>query len=318
MGVIMLNFYKTIDQDMVTLEKPEPGCWISAIAPTPEEISYLVNEIGINSDFVKASLDEEESPHIDKDDNQTLIVVDYPSQEEEDLSNESDTLQYMTLPMGIVFIENYFVTISLYDNSTLSDFRKGMVKGAMTHYRTRFLLIMLLRISQRFLVYLKRIDRLSSRTERKLHQSMRNKELIQLLGIEKSLVYFSTSLKTDEVIINKIMRGNVIKIYEDDEDILEDVQIEFKQAIEMCNIYSNILSGTMDAFASVISNNLNIVMKVLTSLTIVMTIPNIVFGFYGMNVAGLPFAAYWWAPIVVAGLFCLISFWILVKKDMFH
>ncbi|NBK97376.1 MAG: magnesium transporter CorA family protein [Erysipelotrichia bacterium] len=313
----MLNFYKTIDQNMVTLDAPEAGCWISVISPTPEEISYLINEIGIMSDFVKASLDEEESPHIDADDNQTLIVVDYPSQEKDEPDNENDALTYMTLPMGVVFIDNYIVTISLYDNMTLEELRKGMIKGAQTNLRTRFLLLMLLKISQRYLIYLKRIDRLSSRTEKKLHQSMRNKELIQLLGLEKSLVYFSTSLKTDEMIINKILRGNVVKLYEEDQDILEDVLIELKQAIEMCNIYSGILSGTMDAFASVISNNLNIVMKVLTSITIVMAIPNIIFSFYGMNVTGLPFPT-WWVPIVIATVSCLIAFYLLVKKDMFH
>lgn len=313
----MLNFYKTIDQNMVTLEAPEAGCWISAISPTPEEISYLINDIGIMSDFVKASLDEEESPHIDKDDNQTLLVVDYPSQEKDEPDNENDALTYVTLPLGIVFINDYIVTISLYDNMTLEELRKGMIKGAETNLRSRFLLLMLLKIAQRYLIYLKRIDRLSSRTEKKLHQSMRNKELIQLLGLEKSLVYFSTSLKTDEVIINKILRGNVIKLYEEDQDILEDVLIELKQAIEMCNIYSGILSGTMDAFASVISNNLNIVMKVLTSITIVMAIPNIIFSFYGMNVEGLP-GPVWWIPIVIATISCLVAFYLLVKKDMFH
>ncbi len=302
---------------MVTLEAPEPGCWISAISPTPEEIAYLVNDIGIMSDFVKASLDEEESPHIDKDDNQTLIVIDYPSQEKDDPSDENDTLLYMTLPVGVIFIDDYIVTISLYDNRTLSDIRKGMVRGIETNLRTRFLLLMLLKISQRYLVYLKRIDRLSSRTEKKLHQSMRNKELIQLLGLEKSLVYFSTSLKTDEMIINKIFRGNVVKLYEEDQDILDDVLIEIKQAIEMCSIYANILSGTMDAFASVISNNLNIVMKVLTSITIVMSIPNIIFSFYGMNVEGLPFPV-WWVPIVITAIGCIFAAWLLVKKDMFR
>lgn len=302
---------------MVTLEAPEPGCWISAISPTPEEIAYLVNDIGIMSDFVKASLDEEESPHIDKDDNQTLIVIDYPSQEKDDPSDENDTLLYMTLPIGVIFIDDYIVTISLNDNRTLSDIRKGMIRGIETNLRTRFLLLMLLKISQRYLVYLKRIDRLSSRTEKKLHQSMRNKELIQLLGLEKSLVYFSTSLKNDEMIINKIFRGNVVKLYEEDQDILDDVSIEIKQAIEMCNIYANILSGTMDAFASVISNNLNIVMKVLTSITIVMAIPNIIFSFYGMNVEGLPFPV-WWVPMIITAVACIFAFWLLVKKDMFR
>ena len=147
---------------------------------------------------------------------------------------------------------------------------------------------------------------------------MKNEELIQMLGLEKSLVYFSTSLKTDEIVLNKIMRGKFIKLYEEDQDLLDDVLIEIHQAIEMCNIYSNILSGTMDAFASVISNNLNIVMKVLTVITIVMAIPNIIFSFYGMNVDGLPIATTWLFPMVVAVIAMGIATWIFMKKDMFH
>ena len=134
----------------------------------------------------------------------------------------------------------------------------------------------------------------------------------------KRQVYFSTSLKTDEITLNKIMRGKLIKLYEEDQDLLEDVLIEIHQAIEMCNIYSNILSGTMDAFASVISNNLNIVMKVLTVITIVMAIPNIIFGFYGMNVNGLPGVQWWWFPTLVAIVAMAIATWIFKKKDMFH
>ena len=181
--------------------------------------------------------------------------------------------------------------------------------------KKRFLLLTLLRVSQRYLIYLKQIDRISTRTENKLHQSMRNKEIFQLLGLEKSLVYFSTSLKADEVVINKIMRGNVIPIFEEDKDLLDDVLIELNQANEMCNIYSNILSKKMDAFSSVISNNLNNVMKILASLTIIMEIPNIIFAYYGMNVTGLPFPQ-WWPPIIIAAIICAISAYVLLKKDM--
>ena len=284
----MLEFYKTYGTVTKKLEQPEPGCWISAVAPTQEDIDFLTNKIGVLPEFIKSSLDEEESSHIDYDDdeNQTLVIVDYPSAEEDDNLDEN-TLLYTTLPLGVVIM------------------------------KTRFLLLLLLRISQRFLIYLRQIDRISSRTEQRLHQSMKNKELIQMLGLEKSLVYFSTSLKTDEVTLNKIMRGKLIKLYEEDQDILEDVLIEIHQAIEMCNIYSNILSGTMDAFASVISNNLNIVMKILTVITIVMAIPNIIFSFYGMNVSGLPYPE-WWFPTAVAAICCIIATLIFKKKDMFH
>ena len=314
----MLEFYKTFGTETKKIDKPEPGSWISAIAPTEEEKNYLIEEMGILPEFVKSSLDAEESSHIDYDEdyNQTLVIVDYPSAEEVEDGYDKNMLQYTTLPLGIVIMKGYVVTISLYENLNIDDMAQGRIKGVNTDLKTRFLLL-LLRISQRYLIYLRQIDRISSRTEQRLHKSMQNKELIQMLGLEKSLVYFSTSLKTDEITLNKIMRGKAIKLYDEDQDLLDDVLIEIHQAIEMCNIYSNILSGTMDAFASVISNNLNIVMKVLTVITIVMAIPNIIFSFYGMNVAGLPFPQ-WWFPTGLAIVACIIATIIFIKKDMFH
>lgn len=315
----MLEFYKTFGTETKKIDKPEPGSWISAIAPTEEEKNYLIEEMGILPEFVKSSLDAEESSHIDYDEdyNQTLVIVDYPSAEEVEDGYDKNMLQFTTLPLGIVIMKGYVVTISLYENLNIDDMAQGRIKGVNTDLKTRFLLLLLLRISQRYLIYLRQIDRISSRTEQRLHKSMQNKELIQMLGLEKSLVYFSTSLKTDEITLNKIMRGKAIKLYDEDQDLLDDVLIEIHQAIEMCNIYSNILSGTMDAFASVISNNLNIVMKVLTVITIVMAIPNIIFSFYGMNVAGLPFPQ-WWFPTGLAIVACIIATIIFIKKDMFH
>lgn len=315
----MLEIYKTFGTETKKIDKPEPGSWISAIAPTEEEKNYLIEEMGILPEFVNSSLDAEESSHIDYDEdyNQTLVIVDYPSAEEVEDGYDKNMLQYTTLPLGIVIMKGYVVTISLYENLNIDDMAQGRIKGVNTDLKTRFLLLLLLRISQRYLIYLRQIDRISSRTEQRLHKSMQNKELIQMLGLEKSLVYFSTSLKTDEITLNKIMRGKAIKLYDEDQDLLDDVLIEIHQAIEMCNIYSNILSGTMDAFASVISNNLNIVMKVLTVITIVMAIPNIIFSFYGMNVAGLPFPQ-WWFPTGLAIVACIIATIIFIKKDMFH
>ena len=315
----MLEFYKTFGTETKKIDKPEPGSWISAIAPTEEEKNYLIEEMGILPEFVKSSLDAEESSHIDYDEdyNQTLVIVDYPSAEEVEDGYDKNMLQYTTLPLGIVIMKGYVVTISLYENLNIDDMAQGRIKGVNTDLKTRFLLLLLLRISQRYLIYLRQIDRISSRTEQRLHKSMQNKELIQMLEKKKSLVYFSTSLKTDEITLNKIMRGKAIKLYDEDQDLLDDVLIEIHQAIEMCNIYSNILSGTMDAFASVISNNLNIVMKVLTVITIVMAIPNIIFSFYGMNVAGLPFPQ-WWFPTGLAIVACIIATIIFIKKDMFH
>lgn len=315
----MLEFYKTFENQTKKIEQPELGCWINAVSPTEEEKDFLINTIGVLPEFLRASLDAEESSHIDYDDdvNQTLVIFDYPSAEETEDNYDKNTLQYTTLPLGIILLKGYIITVCLYENLNIDDMAKGQIKGINTTMKTRFLLLLMLRISQRYLIYLRQIDRLSSYTEQRLHKSMQNKELIQMLGLEKSLVYFSTSLKTDEITLNKIMRGKSIKLYEEDQDLLDDVLIEIHQAIEMCNIYSNILSGTMDAFASVISNNLNIVMKVLTVITIVMAIPNIIFSFYGMNVIGLPVAV-WWFPMLLAAIACIIAIIIFNKKDMFH
>ena len=315
----MLEFYKTFETETKKIDQPEPGCWINAVSPSEAEKTYLIETLGILPEFVNASLDAEESSHIDYDEdvNQTLVIVDYPSADEHEDGYDKNMLQYTTLPLGIIIMKGYVVTISLYENFNIDDMAQGKIKGVNTGLKTRFLLLLMLRISQRYLIYLRQIDRISSRTEQRLHKSMQNKELIQMLGLEKSLVYFSTSLKTDEITLNKIMRGKAIKLYDEDQDLLDDVLIEIHQAIEMCNIYSNILSGTMDAFASVISNNLNIVMKVLTVITIVMAIPNIIFSFYGMNVTGLPFA-HWLFPTGLAVVACIIATIIFIKKDMFH
>lgn len=310
----MLNFYKTINNRVIEIDRLEDGCWVCAVCPTEKEVQYLVHDMKLIPDFVRAALDEEESSRVESEDGQTMIVVDVPTAEKQE---EEKTVLYSTMPMAIISTEKHVVTVCLRENAVLTEISQGLVKNIQTHMRNRFLLNILLRIATRYLQYLKQIDKISYTTENLLHKTMRNKELIQILGLEKSLVYFSTSLKSNEVTLEKILRGRIIKLYEEDEDLLEDVIIEVKQAIEMCSIYTNVLSGTMDAFASIISNNLNIVMKVLTSITVVMAIPNMVFGLYGMNVAGLPYPTFWFA-MLVAGVAVLVVALILLKMGMFR
>ncbi|HAN43940.1 MAG TPA: magnesium transporter [Ruminococcaceae bacterium] len=308
----MINIYKTIDGRIVTLKQPEAGCWICAVSPTEDEVAYLINEMKLDTGFVRAALDDEESSRIESEENQTLVIVDVPIAERHD----EKTVVYSTMPMSIIITDSFVVTVSLRENSVISEITEGLIKNIQTGLKTRFLLSLLLRIATRYLLYLKQIDKISSFTERQLHKSMKNKELIQLLELEKSLVYFSTSLKSNEMTLQRILRGKIIKLYDEDEDILEDVLIEIKQAIEMCNIYSSILSGMMDAFASIISNNLNIVMKILTCLTIIMAIPTMIFSFYGMNVSYLPLANSWF-PISFSVVSVIAATIILVKKGMF-
>ena len=323
----MITCYMTdINGALVTVDTPEAGAWINVVSPTPEESAWLEREIGVLPEFVRSALDEEETSHIDYDDdvNQALIIVDYPCAEDAEDMQDPAMLQYTTLPSSLFSLpaNNLVVTLSLQDNPIVTDMAAGRVRGLNTRLRTRFLLQMLLRVSQSYLIALRRIDALSTKTEQRLYGSMRNEELLQMLSLEKSLVYFSTSLKSAEVTLNKIMHGHLITLYEDDQDLMDDVMIEVHQAQEMCNIYSNILSGTMDAYASVISNNLNIVMKVLTVLTIVMAIPNMIFGFWGMNV-DLPFAASplfntWVFPLVLAVVLCLVCAYIFKRKGLWH
>ncbi len=306
----MINYYKTINNVVIEIDNIEAGCWVSAVEPTDEEIKKLINEYGLDHGFVRSSLDEEESSRVELEENQTLVIVDGPIVEKQ----AENTITYSTMPMGIVLTKENVFTISLKESIVISEMASGLIKNVQTHLKTQFVLLLLLRLATRFLQCLKQIDKISSALEKQLHGSMKNKELIQLLGLEKSLVFFSTSLKADEITLEKILRGRVIKLYEDDQDLLEDVLIEVKQAMEMCNIYSGILSGVMDAYASIISNNVNDVMKRLTIITILMAIPTIITSFYGMNVIDLPLP-YTWVPITLSIATTVITAFVLLKNN---
>ena len=308
----LLSIYKTINGKMTRLDSVQDGCWVNLTYPSEDELNTVAVTLGVEPTFLRAALDEEETSRIDTEDGQTLIIIDVPSVEKD------DAVVYSTLPLGIIVTERHIITVCLKETSILKDFQDGLVRNAETQKRTSFILYMLLQVAKRFLQYLKQIDKIYNFMERQLYKSQRNKELIQLLDLEKSLVYFNTSLKANEVTLEKILRGRIITLYEEDHDLLEDVLIEVRQAIEMANIYSSIISGMMDAFASVISNNLNVIMKVLTSITILLTIPNIIFGFYGMNInGGLPLDHFWWIPLAIAAVIILVTAILLKRKDLF-
>ena len=297
---------------MTQVNSVEEGCWVNLVYPSEDELKTVSATLGVEPTFLRAALDEEETSRIDSEDGQTLIIVDTPAMEK-----DATGVVYSTLPMGIIVTDKHIITVCLKETSVVRDLQDGLVKDVRTQQRTRFILNILLLVAKRYLQYLKQIDKTYNYMERQLYKSQRNKELIQLLDLEKSLVYFNTSLKANEVTLEKILRGRIVTLYEEDHDLLEDVLIEVRQAIEMAQIYSSIISGMMDAFASVISNNLNVIMKVLTSITILMTVPNIVFGFYGMNVAGLPFSQFFWVPILISVVVIVVLAIILKKKDLF-
>ncbi len=290
--IFVIEFYKTVNGVVEKIEKLEKGCWINVFSPSEKEISCLINEFGLDSGFLYSSLDEEESSRIEVEDNQTLIIVDTPVADYEDTS---ESVSFYTIPLGIIIKNDFVITVSIKQNNVLTEFIKNNVKNVKTSLKTQFVLMILLKIASTFLHNLKQIEKISGTMESQMYKSMKNKGLIQLLGLEKSLVYFSVSLKANEVTLNKILRGKVINFYEEDQDLLEDVLVEIKQGVEMSTIYSSILHTMMDAYGSIISNNVNTVMKRLTIITIIIAIPNIVFSFYGMNVEKLPFANSWFA-----------------------
>ena len=280
----MLKMYNTNMNTCVTAktDKYQKGNWIDMVDPTEQEIKEVCKNVNIQEGFIRYALDFEEKARIDveEDDNTMLFIIDIPIREQ-----EGDTLIYSTMPIGIIFVrDDYIITVSIRKNDIIQGIGKNNIKNIITYKKSRFLLQILYTNSSSYLNLLKKINKETEIAESVLKNSMRNKELLKLLSLEKSLVYFTTSLKSNELVMEKIMRGKIIKLYEEDEDILEDAIIENKQAIEMANIYRDILNGTMDAYASIISNNLNRVMKSLTSITIILAIPTMVASYWGMNV----------------------------------
>lgn len=279
----MINIYYTdSDNGNTKLVKDYiKGSWINMISPSEEEIKEVCDNLNIKDDFIKYSLDYEEKARIDiEDDGTMLFIVDIPI-----IEKENDSEIYTTMPIGMIVVrDDYFITVSLKNNSIIKEIENKVYKNIVTYKKSRLIFQILYQNAATFLNLLKRISKETEIAESVLKSSMKNKELLKLLNLEKSLVYFTTSLKSNEVVMEKTLRGKIIKLYDEDEDILEDAIIENKQAIEMSKIYSDILNGTMDAYASIISNNLNGVMKFLTSITIILSIPTMVASFWGMNV----------------------------------
>lgn len=311
----MICIYKTLpDNSMKKINEVESGCWINIIEPSEEELILLCKKINISMELLNASLDDEETSRIEIEGSNILIIVDVPF-----TSVEENSLTYETYPLGIISNDDYIITISLKKNKVIADFINGKIKTFYTYKRSRFTLQILNRLTAYYLLYLRQIDRKSQLIHSKIHKSMKNKELIQLLSLEKSLVYFSTSLKSNEITLEKLLKYDFIQKYEEDKHLLEDVIIDNKQAIEMAHIYASVLSSLLEFFAALISNNLNMVMKFLASMTIVLSVPSIIFGLWGTNV-NLPFSnnPFGFLIIVVISIITsLIIAVILYKKDMF-
>ncbi|MBE6853507.1 MAG: magnesium transporter CorA family protein [Ruminococcus sp.] len=313
----MMQIFKTTDGNISTIASKEEGCWISLVSPTEEEIIRVAVENGIEIDDMRAALDDEERSRIQIEDNYTMIIVDVPMTE-----IRSNKQCYITIPMSIILVNKTIITVCLEETEVLRAFAQSKIRNFHTHMKTRFVLQILYKNASLFLLYLRNINRQSEVIEENMHKSTKNKELIELLELEKSLMYFTTSLRSNEMVLEKLLKTESVKKYPEDKELLEDVIIENKQAIEMSNIYTGILSGMTDAFASIINNNLNIIMKILATITIVLSIPTMIFSAYGMNLnsSGMPLSQspYGFVLVIVFTIvLTLIVAFIFFKKNLF-
>jgi len=293
--------------------------WVSLINPDDREIEKISSLTGISEESIKAALDEEERARIDKEDDCVMILLDVPVIEEDP---ENDYYTYGTIPLSIIHRDNYLVTVCLKENSVINDFKYGRVKNVETFKSTRLTFQLLYAVSTKFLYYLRLINKASQRVQSTLEKSMKNNAILEMLDLQKSLVYFSTSIAANDAVIEKLNKQNILKKYEEDQDVIEDASIENKQAAEMCSIYREIVTGAMDAYGTIISNNVNAIMKFLTALTLVISVPTLVASLFGMNLGGIPWNSNDapWGFAVVCGIsivLAIISGIFLAKKKMF-
>lgn len=314
----MLKAYKHDENHLlcgIPLDLAEKGSWINCAAPTEDELDELERLSGIPVDVLQTALDREERSHLELEDDYVFVVVNTPVVLEQD--------EYDALPLGIFVTRQYFITVCLEENEVIRKFLRNAV-SFHTYKKTRFLFQILSTASSSFLYFLQQIYKKTDVIEDQVRKSLQNKELFRMLELQKSLVYFNSALHANENVMERLMRlrtstlSTLLKMYEEDEDLLEDVIIENKQALEMVDIYTNILSSMMASFSSIISNRLAQIMKFLTSMTILLAVPTLVYSLWGVNV-GVPLAdaPYGFTVLVLFGILitiaCAVFLW---KKDM--
>lgn len=311
----MIKILRWSENRFIPTDKIERHCLINVIHPEKSELQKLSSEMHIPHDFLTDPLDIDERSRIEKEDGVLLIVLRIPKYDE-----SNSEIPFTTIPAGILLTKNdTIVTISSSDITEILDLYNGKAKSIIGGKRSSVILHLFLKTALLYLQHLKEINRRTGEIEKELQKSLKNEELIRLLNIEKSLVFITTSLRSNDLMMERLLKTELLKLTPDDKDMLEDVMIDNRQAIEMANIYSNILSGMMDAFASVISNNLNVVMKILTSITIILMIPTLTASIYGMNIE-LPFQRSSHAFFIVIGIsftLSLLSVLIFIRKKWF-
>ena len=312
----MIQYFKNIDHQTVAIDKPEKGTWINVLPPLKqEEFSELSQSLDIPLDFLKDSLDIDERSRFEEDDNVKLIVIKTPTANNS--FNESDAF-YITIPICVILTHNQIVTVNSFDNGAIKKFLNTF-QNRHPDKKNMMVLKIFEKIIQAYMEFLKEINVKRNILEQKLYAANRNEHLLQLMRIQKSLVYFVTALRSNELLLMKIERTNFLGLNEEEKEILNDLVVDNSQALEMANIYTNILSSTLDAFASIIANNQNEVLKRLSVITITLTFPVLVASIYGMNVPipyqSSPYAFY--IPVFLSLVISLIIGWFFLKKKIF-
>ena len=312
----MIQFFRNINHQTIEVDNAEDGAWVNILPPLKQqEFSNLSDELDIPLDFLTDSLDIDERARFDEEDNVKLIVIKTPT--ENNSFNESDAY-YITIPICIILTHTQIVTVNSFENGAIKKFLNTF-QNRHPDKKNMMVLKIFEKITQTFMEYLKEINQRRNLMEQKLYASNRNEELLELMKIQKSMVYFITALRSNEMLLLKLARTNFLGLIDEEKEILDDLAVDMSQALEMANIYTNILSSTLDAFASIINNNMNNVLKRLTSITIILSLPALVSGIYGMNVP-IPYANSHYAfyiPIVLSIGISIIISWYFMKKKWF-
>ena len=309
----MIQYFKNIEHQTIAIDKPEDGAWINVLPPLrQEEFTEISESLEIPIDFLKDSLDIDERSRYEIDDNVKLIVIKTPT--ENNSFNDSDAF-YITIPICIILTHNQIVTVNSFENEAIKKFLTTF-QNRNPDKKNMMVLKIFEKVINNFQDHLKEINMRRNTLEHKLYVANRNEELLQLMRIQKSLVYFLTALRSNELLMMKMVRTNFLQLNEDEKDFLDDLIVETSQALEMANTYTNILSSTLDAFASIISNNQNEVLKRLTTLTIVLTVPTLIASIYGMNVPipykDTPYA--FWIPVIISLMILIVVGWNYIKR----
>lgn len=304
----MIHYFKNVNNETVEIDKPENGIWVNLVPPFKEEEFFdLGEELDIPIEFLRDSLDIDERPRYEVEDNVKFIVIKTPA--ENNSFNDSDAF-YITIPICIILTHNHIVTVNSFDNGAIKKFLNTFQKR---HPDKRNLMVLKIfeKVVTNFMDYLKEINQRRNLLEQKLYDANRNEELLELVRIQKSLVYFVTALRSNELLMMKLERTNFLSLNEDEREVLNDLIVDNSQALEMANIYTNILSSTLDAFASIIANNQNEVLKRLTTITLILTIPTLIASIYGMNTP-IPYrnSPYtFWIPVIISFIILLVVSW---------